>query len=142
MPGVARRLFDAQTQWIADNHVELGIAFVVHEGDITHNNNTEQWSNARGSIDKLIDAGVPFALVPGNHDYGDVGGAEARETLLDLFFGPEDYAQTPSLILYEEESVANTAHAFDTPTGAFLVLAIEFAPRDAVVVARGGGGGP
>jgi hypothetical protein len=126
-------VFDAQTEWLAANHEELGIAFVVHEGDITQDNVDWQWANARQSIDHLVAGGVPFALVPGNHDYGPSGDASIRESQLDLYFGPEDYAANPSVLYYEGESLANTAHLFEAGGRKMLVLAVEFAPRDDVV---------
>jgi hypothetical protein len=67
-------MFEAQTQWIADNAEELDIQFVTHLGDVVDNGpNERQWANARAALDILVDAGVRHGIAMGNHDnqYGD-----------------------------------------------------------------------
>src|SRR3954465_11967041 len=51
-------IFRAQTQWIADNSEEQNIKFVIHEGDITNNNNTAQWEVAYDAM-RTLDGVVP-----------------------------------------------------------------------------------
>jgi len=72
--------FNTQTQWIVDSVDALNIKYVLHLGDITHNNNIEQFDNAKEALGKL-DGVVPYAIAPGNHDYGDNGNARDRNTL-------------------------------------------------------------
>jgi len=62
-------VFTAQTQWIVANKNLLNIKYVLHLGDITNNNYDEQWEHARASFKILDDANMPYAFVPGNHDY-------------------------------------------------------------------------
>ena len=62
-------VFDAQTQWIADQAADLNITFVTHLGDVVDNGPSErQWDNARASLDILDDANVPYGIAMGNHD--------------------------------------------------------------------------
>ena len=126
-------VFEAQTEWLADNAEAMGIRFVVHEGDITHNNTLEQWSNARAAMDRLVDGEVPFAMAPGNHDYGPNGKAAVRESQIDDWFSLADYAGSGTVTPYEPDSVQNTAHTFTVGPQKVLVLALEFGPRADVV---------
>ncbi len=65
-------VYNAQTQWIVDNEDEQNIAFVVHEGDIVNDHSVlAQWTNAKTAMDILKTGGVPYSVVPGNHDTDD-----------------------------------------------------------------------
>lgn len=89
------QIFQTQMQYLADNKLNLNLAFVTHVGDVvqrgdglnvygsqanmssyssrnlTMAQNTE-WLNAQKAIDVLSSTGVPFGLVPGNHDYDNM----------------------------------------------------------------------
>ena len=68
--------FRAQTQWIVENKDTLNIVYVAHEGDIVNSATTEtQWQNADAAMSLLEDPietgladGIPYGVVPGNHD--------------------------------------------------------------------------
>ena len=80
LPGGAD-IFNAQTQWIADNQLANNIVFATHTGDITqngdYNEDESQWiiaDNAfkileRNTSDPADD--VPFSVSKGNHDVTD-----------------------------------------------------------------------
>lgn len=62
-------IFDQQTQWVADNAASRNIVFQVHLGDLVDTyNSTAQWQNARDSMSITRAAGIPYSVVPGNHD--------------------------------------------------------------------------
>ncbi len=62
-------VFTNQTEWIADNKDELNIKFVIHEGDIVDDwDSIIQWDNANKSMSILEENGIPYSVVPGNHD--------------------------------------------------------------------------
>ena len=69
-------IFSSQTQWIVANQNTLNIAYVAHVGDIVDSyNQTSQWDNALAAMSLLEDPlttglgdGIPYGLVPGNHD--------------------------------------------------------------------------
>ena len=124
-------VFEKQTQWIADHYEDLGLGFVVHEGDITDQNTDAEWVSARAAIDILVEADVPFALVPGNHDYE--GNAKSRSTLMNAYFDMEDYVASWEVGAFEAGQMQNTWHAFPMGSESYLVLALEFGPRDEVV---------
>lgn len=127
------QVFLRQAQWVAQHKESHHIRFVAHLGDITNHNNHPQWLNARNAYDLLLDAGIPFSLLPGNHDLGTNGRADDRSTLLNEYFRPNDYKHSKSVSFFEDGKMENSAHVFDSPTGKIMVVALEFGPRDAVV---------
>lgn len=63
-------IYDSQTQWIADNLAAFNIKFVSHLGDVVNEAATlYQWANAKRSMTKLDQSGVPYGTAPGNHDF-------------------------------------------------------------------------
>lgn len=126
-------IFEAQAQWIAGQADAWRIRFVLHEGDVTDDNSATQWGMAREAMAEL-DGRVPYVLVPGNHDYGTGGSADSRETLLTESFADADIAARPSYGgSFEEGRLENTYHVFGGEEGGWLVLGLEFGPRDEVV---------
>jgi len=126
-------VFIRQAEWVAAHKQSHDIRFVAHLGDITDNNLPGQWANAKKAMDVIGKAGIPYSLLPGNHDLGENGKCADRSTLMNDFFKPADYANSPVVTYFEEGRMENTAHAFTTPGGNHLLLALEFAPRNAVV---------
>jgi hypothetical protein len=129
--------YNAQTQWIVDNEVSQNIKYVLHEGDIVNvPTATQQWDNARAAMDRL-NGNVPYAIAPGNHDYGTAGTANNRTSLFHQpnYFGPgTPYATQPSIGgFFEAGKTDNSWHTFNAGGNDWLVLALEFGPRDAVV---------
>jgi hypothetical protein len=128
--------FNAQTQWIVDNAEELNIQYVLHEGDITDNNSVTQWNNAFASMN-ILNGVVPYAIAPGNHDYGPGGNGATRDSLFNTngYFGPTSfYGQQDSIGgFYEPSKTDNSWHTFNAGGKDWLVVAIEWGPRDEVV---------
>jgi len=104
---------------------------VAHEGDITNHNTPKEWENARRALDRVVKAGVPFSLVPGNHDMGPPEKlASDRTTGLNTYFSAKDYAASKAHGVFEPGKLENNWHHFDTPTGKFLCVGLEYGPRD------------
>jgi len=130
-------VFERQTQWIAAHKDSHKILFVAHEGDITNNNNAEQWERAQKAVRVLNEARVPYALAPGNHDLGTNGKADNRSSLMSDYFKPADYQNSKAHVLFETGKMENSVHRFDSPTGSHMVVALEFGPRDEVLTWAG-----
>jgi hypothetical protein len=65
-------IYTNQTRWIVDNVDGLNIKMVIHEGDIVNTaSSTTQWNNANTSM-SILDNHVPYSIMPGNHDSGDL----------------------------------------------------------------------
>ena len=127
--------YSAQTQWIVDNRDARNFAAVLHLGDITNRNTPEQWVNAVTSM-KILDGHVPYFLVPGNHDYSAGGGCQDRTTLLNEYFPIASFRDRATFGgVYDKEPtrIENSFHTFSAGGRDFLVLALEFGPRQDVV---------
>ncbi|AHF92230.1 metallophosphoesterase [Opitutaceae bacterium TAV5] len=126
-------LFSAQTSWIRDNLRRYNIRYVLHLGDITNTNSVAEWKNARGAMAQL-DNVVPYAFVTGNHDHGPGGNAATRDTHLNSYFKYETYASWPTFGgAMVEGDMQNTYHLFNAGGVQWIVLCLEWAPRNEVV---------
>lgn len=132
-------IYQRQMEWIAAHRDRHQIRFAMHEGDITEDNLPRQWGRVRHSMNALRAAGVPFALTTGNHDFEPVNRQIVnRDTLLNEYFKPEDYAASPAFGLQADGRVENSWHEIPSPWGKILVLSLEFGPpRQVLQWARG-----
>jgi hypothetical protein len=132
---VAPETFEAETVWFreaADTGLDLKV--ILHVGDIVEHNSHEEWMVARRAFD-LLDGTIPFVLAAGNHDMGENGSASDRTTFLNEYFPPEEFALLDGDELYADGSGENSVH-FLTPyvgSAEWMILVLEFAPRDAVL---------
>ncbi len=124
--------FEAQTNWIAENCRDRNIVYAVHLGDITQHNAPQEWNVARRCLD-LLEGRVPYALVPGNHDYDD--NAPKRDTtLLSKYFPLENIQKWPTFGGVQLEGrLDNSYHLLRIGKRDWIILALECGPRDEVV---------
>lgn len=122
-----------QTNWIAENRDRYNIQYVLHLGDITNRNTQDQWQVAKESMSKL-DGKVPYAMVAGNHDYGLQGKSDSRDTYFNEYFPFAKYSQQSTFGgAMEEGSVENTYHTFRAGDQDYLIVGLEWGPRDQAV---------
>jgi 3',5'-cyclic AMP phosphodiesterase CpdA len=126
-------VFMSQTEWISASREARDIRFVLHAGDITDRNSHPEWMNARRAMDILVKTGIPFVMVPGNHDLGEWGSSRNRHSLMSDYFTVADCGGAKALGFFELGKIENTWQTFETPWGPFMVIALEFYPRDEVV---------
>jgi len=124
-----------QIEWIVAHREKHQILFVAHEGDIVENCVVRaEWEHAQKAMRTLTQAGIPYSLLPGNHDLGDGKAiANSRTTLLNDYFTADDYRHSEAMGLFEQGKMENSWHEFTAPTGKYLLLALEYGPRNAVV---------
>lgn len=64
-----------QAQWIADSRTRLNTAFTVQVGDLVSDYwKPAQWTAVSDGLAALDQAGVPYSVVPGNHDFDNSTG--------------------------------------------------------------------
>jgi hypothetical protein len=127
--------YEAQTRWIADNVQRYGVAYVLHVGDVTQKNLDSEWQVAKRAH-ALLDGRVPYVLLPGNHDLGGEGAPKSRQTLLSDSFPVSAFRKWPTFGgVYDKEPgrLENSFHRFTAGGRQWLVLALEFGPRNDVV---------
>jgi hypothetical protein len=126
-------VFEVQTRWIVEQAEALNIRYVLHLGDLTHNNTPEQWEVSRRAMAHL-DGVVPYAMVAGNHDYGPNGNSANRDTLLNDYFPVSRFLDWPTFGgVMESDKIDNSFHLLEAGERKWIILALEWAPRDEVV---------
>lgn len=125
-------IFGSQTTWIAEHAKD--IAFVLHQGDITDNNKDSQWEIAASAFRKM-DGRVPYTFVPGNHDTGVGGHAKERQTdLMNHYLPYSKYSKAKTFGgAYLVGHMENTWHTFKAGGINWLILSLEFGPRNKVL---------
>jgi Calcineurin-like phosphoesterase len=126
-------IYDAQTGWIAANAKKRNVVYTFQLGDITNYNTAAEWQHAVDAF-SLIDNIVPYAIIPGNHDYGPAGNAADRTTLMNDYFSFQRISAWPTFGgAYETGKLDNTYHLFSVGKRDFILLALEWGPRDEVI---------
>jgi hypothetical protein len=122
-------VFKAQTTWIAEKRQELNIAFVLHLGDIVDLNLPTEWMNASEAM-ALLDGKVPYLLNAGNHDLQH----SERFGMINAFFPVSRFAGQPWFRgTFEPDGMHNSWGIFDAGGERWLVVSLEFGPRDGVL---------
>ncbi len=125
-------IFYAQTHWIAEN--PDSIAFVLHQGDITNHNTPKEWEAASGAMN-LLDGKVPYVVCTGNHDYGNNGANDIRDTEpFNTWFPYKKFSKTTGFGgAFEEGKMDNVWYTFKAGGINWLILSLEFGPRNKVL---------
>lgn len=123
-------IFRAQTSWIAA-HAD-SITFVLQQGDLTDDNIEKQWAVAADAM-QVMDGKVPYTFAPGNHDLS--GNAKTRNTdLFNRFFPYTKYSRMRHFGgAFETGKMDNTWHHFKAGGRKWLILSLEFGPRNSVL---------
>jgi hypothetical protein len=134
-------VLDSETAWVVKNRTALNIQAVLGLGDIVNDGaSTAQQTNADATIKTLDNAGVPYLLAIGNHDYdgANTGAATRTATGFNHWFGPTRYAGKS----YYKGNFGGSNEDFygvlninGTP---MLILVLEYVPRTASLNWAGG----
>ncbi len=125
------RYFYAQTQWIKDKRDELNIVMVAHVGDIVQSNQHAEWKIADKAF-RTIDGLVPYIITPGNHDI-TTGKDGSRQTKFNDYFAPSRFEKEPWYAGHWGEGNESSYSLFEAGGMKFLIIALEFKPRDEVL---------
>ena len=122
----------AQTQWVKDHAAADNIKFVIHLGDIVqHFNKREQEWQVADRAHKILDGAVPYSVVPGNHDMEYVNKKIIRNNrLYNQYFPPARFEGNDWYGGHKDDTNDNNYCFFEAAGMKFMVLSLEFAPRD------------
>ncbi|MBU0677271.1 MAG: metallophosphoesterase [Verrucomicrobia bacterium] len=130
-------IFDAQTEWIKQVAREKQVAYVLHVGDFVELPTEMQWENARRSMSRLRGV-VGSAVVLGNHDYDSDRGEVTRRSQINRYLRsvminfPGAKICSPSG-WYKRGELDNAYYEFEAGGREWIILALEYGPRDQVV---------
>lgn len=144
--------FELMAAWIASQIENLNIKAVLCPGDLVEQNSwiipdgkngnqtsEQQWRSVSKSFERL-DNKIPYIISLGNHDYGYERG-ENRETEFQNYFPLNRNSSWSKHLVsaypnyFGKPTLENAAFEFNVPNwDKILVIAIEFAPRDEVLI--------
>ena len=144
-------VFELMTAWISENIEKLNTKLVICTGDLVDKNeminpdgiggnqpSKSQWESVSRAFGRL-DGKVAYMLAAGNHDYG-YSNISSRNSNYPKYFPIDKNFLTQKGIREVTlngdniPSMENAAYEFLSPQGRkFLLLTMEFAPRDTVV---------
>ncbi|EHA1204922.1 TPA: LamG-like jellyroll fold domain-containing protein [Vibrio alginolyticus] len=135
-------LFEAQTEWIANNYQNQNIVFTAHLGDLVDIPNAEgEWQNARQALAILeMNPDTPYSVLAGNHDlmaYVD-GGVndnfdDERNPAIEPYlkhFSVERQQANFDTFQGSDETGFNTYHIFKGGGREYLNLALDWRPSE------------
>lgn len=134
MPRYGTDPFRVQTQWIVDNQEALNIPFAVHVGDVVDQEwVTGEWDAAKAAMNILTTGGVPYSVIPGNHDVANSG---ARSSVgsswqyLQRFGTSTLQAQTGATLLGTFQDGLSSAYLFEAEGHEWISLALAWNASD------------
>lgn len=125
-------VLDSQTSWIVNNQNALNIQMVLGVGDIVNDGaDSTQQANADAAVRLLDNAGVPYMLAIGNHDYDGAAPKSGRSVVgFNQTFGPTRYAGYSYYQgMFPSGSNENFYGVLTINGQQFLFLALEYRPR-------------
>ena len=122
-------IFRAQTQWIRDNRTSANLVAVLHEGDVVDRpGDSAQWQVASDAFVGL-DGVVPYLLLAGNHDEDT-----NRQGAMNQYFPVTRFSQHAWFGgTFQSDKIENSYATITIGNKPWLLLALEFGPRDTVV---------
>ena len=141
-------ILEDEVQFIVNNKDAMNIVFVSHLGDIWNNSNTPAEDNERTrsvtAMNILRDSNIPWAIVPGNHDYDQGTGNGytyiSGSTLWTSYYGAStSYFSGKSwyggsYINSTDTNGMTSWQTFHAGSWDFLHIALEIEPSDDVLV--------
>lgn len=138
--------FACQMQWIVENTTSKNIRVAIHLGDITDANGEstvdagKPWEEASDAYALLDKTGLPYSVVPGNHDHdrATIAGDEVLQRdvrYFEWFFPPSRYPAAWYVDSFPKVARANRNNAirFEAGREKFAVISLDMAPeKDAV----------
>ncbi len=125
------QVMNSQTTWVVNNAQARNIQMVLGVGDIVNDGASDpQQQNANAAIRILDNAGIPYQLAIGNHDYDGANPKSRSVVGFNRWFGPARYA---GKAFYKGNFPAGSNENFygELTIGGktFLFLMLEFRPR-------------
>lgn len=127
-------ILDSQVNWILRESDKID--FVLQQGDLTQNNNSIEWERVKSAFSRL-DNEVKYSIAAGNHDMGSTPGkfADVRNTdLFNQYFPQKHMSGLPAYGgTYETGKMENVFYLFQSGRIKWLVITLEFGPRNEVL---------
>ena len=117
------------TEWIVQEREDLDIAFVLQEGDLTHENSQAEWDAADAGF-AVLDGAVPYALCVGNHDMDEDGDT----SLFRAAFPTTRFADGGLGDTLDDGAMDNAWFTFHAGGVDWLVISLTYNATEATIV--------
>lgn len=125
--------FYRQIEWVVDNMYSRNIKYVAHMGDLIEGYGkdllkwdfkayTTQWKCAAGAMNILSEAGIPFGILPGNHD--EDSSINLFHNSYKDFFPISNYSNIPGFV-GNLDGMTNNAWEIQFDNKRYLFINIE-----------------
>eukprot|EP00929_Paragymnodinium_shiwhaense_P010154 TRINITY_DN114663_c0_g1_i1.p1 TRINITY_DN114663_c0_g1~~TRINITY_DN114663_c0_g1_i1.p1 ORF type:complete len:553 (-),score=109.70 TRINITY_DN114663_c0_g1_i1:365-2023(-) len=126
----------AQADWVVRHQEDLKIKAVIHVGDLVEKADRQhEWDNFFRGWYKIEETGLPWSMVPGNHDLNSMGEpfAESRfdlynEHVAHVFKRNKNLQST-----YPEGRYENSVVFFEASGLEFMILGLELGPSNSTM---------
>jgi len=127
-----RSVVTNQIDWLINNKDILDIRFVSHVGDLVQewDQDLTEWDFIQGEMGQLGVAGIPYSVLPGNHDYAQ---STRNSTMFNSYFPLSTFYSMPTYGGAYDGNSDNTYHIINIADKNLLIMSLEFGPRDEVV---------
>lgn len=134
MPSYGTNPFEVQAEWIVEHQQTLEMPFTVHVGDVVDQQWVAgEWDAAEKAMRILTDGGMPYSVIPGNHDVENQG-ARSSEGNADNYrarFGAADLAaQAGSALIGTYQDGLSSAYLFEAEGHTWMSLALAWNASD------------
>jgi hypothetical protein len=124
-------IWEAMAQWVVDHRVSNNIQAVISSGDMTNGGGSSEYKEALVGWNNIKNAGIPYVPIMGNHDYNDV--THRNVTWWNTYLGSAYFSGKRWYEGNYSSSGENYYIKLDIGTQKYLVLALEFFPRNKVL---------
>ena len=124
-------IFRQQTQYIADRADENETVMALHMGDVVNRpwlSEEYQWHAADAAFDVLDEAGVPYAITWGNHDYDN--GTNSR-LLYERYFSADRLRESAGDLWGDSYGIDDAYYLMERDGAKIMVLTVGFFAGDA-----------
>lgn len=128
-PEILNSMFD----WIVDNYKSENIKAVIQVGDLTQSGSESEYNRIDKNFKKLDAIGVPYITVPGNHDYAEANPSSRDLELYNKYFNAERFKGKLWYCGNYGPGNENSFIKFDAAGHRYLIMGLEFSPRDTVL---------
>lgn len=122
--------YNVAVTWLLENKKKENIVYLLHEGDLVHNNTVEEWEKVWGEW-KRLEGQLPYVLAVGNHDMEK----NTRNTdKFNQYFPYDRYKDWPTFGgAYEKGKMDNTYHLFSAGGVDWMVISITYSPDSTIL---------
>ncbi|MFB7894081.1 LamG-like jellyroll fold domain-containing protein [Microbacterium sp. NPDC056044] len=134
VPSYGTNPFEVQAQWIVEHQDELDMPFTVHVGDVVDQEWVGgEWDAAAKAMRILTDGGMPYSVVPGNHDVKNSGARSSVASsgnYLARFGAANLAAQAGPALIGTFQDGLSSAYLFEAEGHTWMSLALAWNASD------------